>query len=148
MIPLLDVDGGEIVTALQASAENTARPITACLLRRPGLGLIPVEGTISPVLDEQRHRQGQVLVLRDVSENLLSAALDKLRSSDLRFRSLVENAADVIIVSPRRRYDSLLQSFSGTGSGLGAERDRRPQPLRLVSSRRSRPGPRELLRAG
>ena len=66
------------------------------LFRKDGTR-VPIDGSITPVHDDKRNITGVVLVFRDIIER--KNAEEELRKSEEKYRILVENASEAIIVA-------------------------------------------------
>src|SRR5262249_11176937 len=62
--------------------------------------IVPIEAAVALIEEPHKGMRGFVVVVRDVTER--RRYQDALRRSEASFRALVENSADVIIVSDER----------------------------------------------
>ena len=66
------------------------------LLVRRGGGAVPIDDSGAPIIDGKGMIQGVVLVFRDVTER--RKAEQSISDSEMRFRSMIENAPDPIFI--------------------------------------------------
>ena len=105
---LEDLMGKNIIMIMDPAYRNAAKAVFEKLLKNPGMSIpgnnrlickngshIDVEGTVTNLLDDEN--VGAVVTnFRDITQRKLEQ--EKLASSESRFRSLIENSTDVILM--------------------------------------------------
>ncbi len=91
-------DGGPHECPIRRTAQDgQVRHVDSDMFRNHSGADIPVDYTAAPLHDAEGHVTGSVVVFRDISERL--QAQRALEQSEQRYRAIMENAGDAILVA-------------------------------------------------